>query len=482
MNKIEKDLMNIILNKSACNLDQFINKKLKSKIFKNKKRHELLRLLPIIISNTNETNSDWLNSSKNLKWFKMPGFLDNIIENIDNFNFNNKNDYLLYKVIRNIGILDLTEEQLVRLSDKILDCDVNIRYMTLYAIYDLLNRNNNDILTKQVLEKYLLNNSTCNTTINLIISNNTTENNSIDLLYKNIDSILEKNNSVDLVYLKNVIDNEQTITKIKEKIQKDSKTSLMTSFNNKLKCFINRNKLDEESNKKLDTILEIIYLIAEDIAKNEQIALKETKYLGQGSFSLIYCIGNKVIKLGTSRGADRFPNNPYIIKPLLRKKFTLNATKDFYIEVTERVDTKTKIPEEKLYELYKKIRNSDLIWSDVEYRNVGILLKDNIIHWRQELPITDEVLGLDKYIEGEELKKGELVICDNDHIFYDNSANKNISNPISQLQQAFESRYQEEKNKKFIKKLSINNFNKIIKFLIALSFMINNYIVYYYYI
>ena len=447
MNKLEKDLMNIITNKSAINLDRFINKKLRRRLFKNKNKQELLRLLPIIISNTNETNSDWLNSSKNLRWFRMPGFIDTIIENINNFNYSNKNDYLIYKAVRNIGLLDLTEEQLIRLSDKVLDCDVTIRYMTLYAIYDLLNRNNNNNLTKQILDKYLLNDSTCNITINLIRENNTEKNNIINLFHKNIDAIIEKNNSVDLVHLKNIIENEKTIVKIKDKIKKDSKTSIITSFNNKLEHFLNRNKLDNQSNKKLDTILEIAYLVIDDIAKNEQVDLGEIKYLGEGSFSLVYGIGNKVIKLGSSRSTDTFHNNPYIIKPLLRKKLTINDNHNIWIEVTEKVDTKTKVSENQLYQLYKKIRNSDLIWRDVRYRNVGVLLKDNIIHWRQELPITDEVLGLDKYVESEELKKGEIVICDNDHIFYNNSDDKNIISPISQLQQVFEERYQKEKKR-----------------------------------
>lgn len=74
--------------------------------------------------------------------------------------------------------------------------------------------------------------------------------------------------------------------------------------------------------------------------------------------------------------------------------------------------------------MYKKLRDLNLIWLDVGYRNAGRLLKDNKINWREELPLTDERLGLQPYIGSKTLKKGEIVILDNDLIYHENDHKK----------------------------------------------------------
>ena len=61
--------------------------------------------------------------------------------------------------------------------------------------------------------------------------------------------------------------------------------------------------------------------------------------------------------------------------------FWKNEENKIFLEVTERVDTKTEVTTEELYQLYKKIRALGLVWTDVAKRNVGRLKKDNIVHW-----------------------------------------------------------------------------------------------------
>ena len=82
---------------------------------------------------------------------------------------------------------------------------------------------------------------------------------------------------------------------------------------------------------------------------------------------------------------------------------------------------------------------------DVEKRNVGRLLRDNHIYWRNELPLTDQILGLDKYRGNEVLKKGDLVILDNDMIF-DEDSPLIYNNYKSKYQVEFEKRYLSEIN------------------------------------
>lgn len=198
--------------------------------------------------------------------------------------------------------------------------------------------------------------------------------------------------------------------------------------------------------KRFDDILEIIYWIVKDVCLNEGISIHNVESIGCGSYSNVLCAKDKVIKVGLARGTKCFPNNPYINAMLLRKEFVINQTESFFVEVSERVDTSCIISDEELYQLYRKLRNIHLVWVDVEKRNVGRLLKDNQVYWRECLPLSDEILGLDKYRGTEILKKGDFVILDNDMIFDENS-------PLlfyqykSKFYLEFEKRYLVEKEK-----------------------------------
>ena len=159
--------------------------------------------------------------------------------------------------------------------------------------------------------------------------------------------------------------------------------------------------------------------------KNENVKLSDITYKG-GGLSSVLLIGNKVIKIG-DRATKSFPNNPYIISPLLRKKLEFNGESCF-VEVTERVDTSKKASKEELYQLFKKLRNLNLTWTDIKEDNVGRLKKENIIHWRQNLNPTDGVLGLDVKRGETILKEGDLVILDADFIYDENDPNINYIN------------------------------------------------------
>lgn len=153
-------------------------------------------------------------------------------------------------------------------------------------------------------------------------------------------------------------------------------------------------------------------------------------------------IGDKVIKLG-DRVTKSFPNNPYIVAPLLRKEFKINDEKCF-AEVTERVDTNLKASEEELYQLFKNLRNLGLKWTDIKAANVGRLKRKNVIHWQENLSPTEEVLGLDTKRGTKILEEGDLVVLDADFIYDENDLNINYANNRP-LYDEFEKRYQREK-------------------------------------
>lgn len=194
------------------------------------------------------------------------------------------------------------------------------------------------------------------------------------------------------------------------------------------------------------TLKEIIKLLILEVMKNENVKFSEITYKS-GGFSLVLLIGDKVIKIG-DRITKTFPNNPYIIAPLLRKEFKLNG-ESWFIEITERVDTSISPSYEELYQLYKNLRDLGLICTDIKSINVGRLRKENIIHWNEDINPSEEVLGLKTKRGDKILKEGDLVILDSDFIYDEKDPNINYANNKG-IYSEFEERYQREK--KILKK------------------------------
>ena len=157
------------------------------------------------------------------------------------------------------------------------------------------------------------------------------------------------------------------------------------------------------------TLKEIIRLIILDVMKNENVKFSDITF-DSGGFSNVLLVGNKVIKLG-SRLTKKFPNNPYIIAPLLRRELK-NDEETCFVEVTERVNTTSKVSNEELYQLFKNLRNLGLVWIDVKDDNVGRLKSDNIIYWHENLEPSEDALELESKRGVSILKQGDLVILD----------------------------------------------------------------------
>ena len=169
--------------------------------------------------------------------------------------------------------------------------------------------------------------------------------------------------------------------------------------------------------------------------------MNNLEYIDKGAFSNVYCLGNKIIKIGIKRITPTFPNNPYIIKPLLRRKFEIGYNANIYIEICEKIKTNC-CNEEDMYEIYKNLRELGLIWNDPKLSNIGRLIKDNKIHWNKKLKPSDKALMLNRYRGNVELKANEIVICDADAILDE----KNPGICMRRIEN-FEKRYQKEKNK-----------------------------------
>jgi len=474
VNRLKKGLLKTIKNNNF-NLSDYIEKKIKNVFLREKNTKELINLLPIIIENTNDSNCDWILDIIIFKNFlKNDKFLDSFINNINKFDFQNSN-YLLEISLTNIDYFTkLNYQQLTNLIDKVLICNCKIDNRIISLIYQLISNNHNDQnFKKMFLKKYITTEKSCEACIIYMLKLKL----HLDLLDENIDFILNNFKTLDLFDLKSRITstkNEELINKINATIEYNKKENIITTIKN---IYINHleeyedreyyKDIEEETlnindYQRLSAVLEVIYLIIEDISKNEQVPISNMQKINSGSFSTALLLGNKVIKIGYERGTETFPNNPYINAILLRKKIPINEIFSIFIEVTEKVDTSTLISEEELYELYKKLRDIHLIWNDISTANVGRLLKDNKVYWREELPITSEVLNLQQYRGNEILKKGDLIILDNDFIYDENDiAVSYIANLDGDtIEKRFAKRYEKEQKLENNKNISSKHNSK----------------------
>jgi len=343
---------------------------------------------------------------------------------INNYNKLKENNIDTYPIINRIT--KYPNDKLISYIDKL------IPVLDDFTLHDILNKiKDNEEVMNYVIDKYLVNSTISIKLTSFLLKNNLY----IDKVYQNFDNIIS-NNIKDLYELKKQGTlNEETSTKITKIVQNNEEY-----LNNTIEDILKEIYGEKFNNKDFKVGIDTIKIIIKELCQNENKTYGDIEYLGKGTFSYVLAVGDKVLKIGIKRYTDSFPNNPYIITPLLRESIKINEENKIFLEVTERVDTKTEVTTEELYQLYKKIRALGLVWTDVAKRNVGRLKKDNIVHWNTPLSPTDEALELKKYINAPQLKKGDLIILDADHIY--EGYKYNLTN------KEFEDRYQEELKEK----------------------------------
>ena len=343
---------------------------------------------------------------------------------INNYNKLKQNNIDTYPIINRIT--KYPNDKLISYIDKL------IPVLDDFTLHDILNKiKDNEEVMNYVIDKYLVNSTISIKLTSFLLKNNLY----IDKVYQNFDNIIS-NNIKDLYELKKQGTlNEETSTKITKIVQNNEEY-----LNNTIEDILKEIYGEKFNNKDFKVGIDTIKIIIKELCQNENKTYGDIEYLGKGTFSYVLAVGDKVLKIGIKRYTDSFPNNPYIITPLLRESIKINEENKIFLEVTERVDTKTEVTTEELYQLYKKIRALGLVWTDVAKRNVGRLKKDNIVHWNTPLSPTDEALELKKYINAPQLKKGDLIILDADHIY--EGYKYNLTN------KEFEDRYQEELKEK----------------------------------
>lgn len=207
------------------------------------------------------------------------------------------------------------------------------------------------------------------------------------------------------------------------------------------------------SDKEKEILENILGMMIDEIRKKENIRLVDIKKVLGGNYSNVVIIGDKVLKVGTERMKFNIPNNKYILTPIIRKDLTNISSIPFVVEISERVDTNVNLTDEELYQFYRKLRMDGIIWTDIKNDNIGILLKDNIVHY-DNVSLDNSAKGI-AGADFEPLKKGEYVIIDTDFIYDEDDENVKWGNTMAIN---FETRYINELNSEFDRNTYDNTF------------------------
>lgn len=214
----------------------------------------------------------------------------------------------------------------------------------------------------------------------------------------------------------------------------------------------------------IPTIARIIY----ELRREQNARMVDIEKIGRGGYSKVYQIGEKVLKIGKPRETYKIPNHPRILQPLTRTNLIdeRDNNKIFgCIEVSDRVDRLCESKEqeqelkdneeavEKLYQIYKELRDDGIVWTDVRFANVGKLRKRNVPKLDgEEMDVDPEAVGMDKSVKGKVLEVGEWVIIDTDYICKEEDYSKSITYSINSYFKEFERRWQQERQGKIAEK------------------------------
>lgn len=218
---------------------------------------------------------------------------------------------------------------------------------------------------------------------------------------------------------------------------------------------------EEERQQLIADYIPTITRLIEELLTDQNARMIDIEPIGRGSYSRVYQIGDKVLKIGKPRETYKIPNHPRILQPLTRTSLIdeHDENKIFAcVEISDRVDKlrKEDLQVEKLYQVYKELRDDGIIWTDARFANVGKLRQRNIPKLNgEEMDVDPIAVGMDEGVESKVLEVGEWVIIDLDYIYRqeDSSIDWKIKDSYAKV---FERRWQQESQGKIIIKYQEN--------------------------
>lgn len=144
---------------------------------------------------------------------------------------------------------------------------------------------------------------------------------------------------------------------------------------------------------------------------------KHIKMIGGGSTSLVYKIGDSVLKLGETRNSKKIYIDFRILASQIRKLIVENDEELFYVEVMKYIKTGD-VTKEECEELKNDLLSRGIIWEDAKPENCGLL--DNNDTNECNLPVDYvNVAGKTNAPESKRQfmkRKRKVVVLDNDNM------------------------------------------------------------------
>ena len=275
-----------------------------------------------------------------------------------------------------------------------------------------------------------------------------------EFIEQNIDNILENVSPTNMFqisqYLKGLSDNvdERLNNALEDNKIEVAKSLLKESIITRIRSDYKEELVDEY---KLT-----LSVMIDELLESEKCRYIDIDYLSRGSYSNVYQIGGKVIKIGEPRQTYSIPNHRRILQPLTRTNFIneKNRNQPFAcIEISDKVDPllPEDMKEEKLYEIFKDLREDGTICTDLRFANIGRLNKNNVPSLNgEEMDVAPNSVGFTNDKDKKELSVGDLVIIDTDYIY--SEGDSNIVWQKNGYSVKFEKRYQQEKTVEIAKK------------------------------
>ena len=197
-----------------------------------------------------------------------------------------------------------------------------------------------------------------------------------------------------------------------------------------------------------DDIDKIKFMINE-VAKSQNLSFFDIKPIGTGSFSTVYRLGDKVIKIGKRRVTKIIDNNRLYLPDKL--EHVAGNT----IEITDYLEGVGRVCDDEIYAVYKELREQGIMWMDPWFSNLARLNSKTLESLqeksknRSSLPFLIENR---KFIY-RQLRSNDPVIIDLDHLIDETNKaeikriSKNINEFRDETRKRYEKRYLLEKKK-----------------------------------
>ena len=179
------------------------------------------------------------------------------------------------------------------------------------------------------------------------------------------------------------------------------------------------------SSKQKQEFNEFFKLLIKDLTnycKNNGLS-SELNYIGKGTTSIVYGIGDKIIKIGKPRRKATIPYCEYLLQPIINRDFEFDGY-PIHVEVTQKVimcdEVNNEIVKEKLdknrEEIYEYLHSIGLKATDLHPGNLGFLTKDNKVHYEDiNFDVGNSIAtSIDNNNNLKVRKAGEVVIIDLD--------------------------------------------------------------------